>query len=443
MKSYNEFYEYYKAKIQSVLSKRREVRFASELTVIAMILFVLLFFVDDKLGAQAEIGIIIAVFVLFIAEARRIHYNMPAIKKMLAVNETLDVDAMKMTAEFLGLKYDRVSAVSFEEIKASHLLSMSNKKWPCYLDHVFYGPLRGRMVEILQIHFAKIVPGDNTESYFITRNTICSYNFDIAFKGTVVVFKNSVSKSLYYSKLAGLKKVLLEWGAFEDMFDLYATDPVQARLVMTPDVMSATYDFYSSHPDNDLTLTFHEGKIMLIFEDAPVQIKHKVEFDYCPANKTWSYFGKLYERIAFLRALPEKMAFKGFQKEYEYDDDERKRRLIAAQNTPAGFKARRQIVPAHNMDQDGIPPLIKSIIDGDPSATRALLAIEDIEVNAPLSLNGNTALHIAVWNDNSAAVRLLLAHARVDRHIKNHTGKTPLDLAKEKDNCEIIILLEK
>jgi ankyrin repeat protein len=47
-----------------------------------------------------------------------------------------------------------------------------------------------------------------------------------------------------------------------------------------------------------------------------------------------------------------------------------------------------------------------------------------------------------VWNGRATMARLLLAQPGIDVQIRNDFGKTALDIAREKNNGEIINILE-
>ena len=89
-----------------------------------------------------------------------------------------------------------------------------------------------------------------------------------------------------------------------------------------------------------------------------------------------------------------------------------------------------------------ITPLFQAAIDGDENAVRAALADNQEQINAQFAANGNTVLHVAVWNGHAHIVRLLLRYPGIDIQIQNKNGKTALDLAVEKDFTEIIELLK-
>lgn len=81
----------------------------------------------------------------------------------------------------------------------------------------------------------------------------------------------------------------------------------------------------------------------------------------------------------------------------------------------------------------------KALSNGEEEAIKKEIA-ELGDVNATYSINGNTALHMVVTYKNEGAVKLLL-ECGADPTIKNNQGKTPLDIAKKKENTEIIKLL--
>lgn len=85
-------------------------------------------------------------------------------------------------------------------------------------------------------------------------------------------------------------------------------------------------------------------------------------------------------------------------------------------------------------------PLWETILKNDIELLQAELA-KGTDVNTPYPANGNTPLHIAVWNGYMEQIKILLGHPNINKEAKNHAGKTPLDLAKEQGFIDIITLL--
>ena len=89
-----------------------------------------------------------------------------------------------------------------------------------------------------------------------------------------------------------------------------------------------------------------------------------------------------------------------------------------------------------------VTPLLQSILDGNKEAAEKALKEYPDYINIPYASNGNTPLHVAVWNGYTDIVKLLLEQPGIDLYIKNKDGKTALDLAQEKNLTEIIHLLQ-
>ena len=88
-----------------------------------------------------------------------------------------------------------------------------------------------------------------------------------------------------------------------------------------------------------------------------------------------------------------------------------------------------------------VTPLLQSILDGNKEAAEKALKEYPDYINIPYASNGNTPLHVAVWNEHKDIVKLLLAQPAIDTQLKNKDGKTALDLAQEKNLTEIVNLL--
>ena len=86
--------------------------------------------------------------------------------------------------------------------------------------------------------------------------------------------------------------------------------------------------------------------------------------------------------------------------------------------------------------------LLEAIIAKDTETIRQTLADHPELLNTAYAQNGNTPLHVAVWNGHKDIVELLLAQPGIDTTRTNLAGKTALDLAKEKNFPEIIEMLK-
>lgn len=83
-------------------------------------------------------------------------------------------------------------------------------------------------------------------------------------------------------------------------------------------------------------------------------------------------------------------------------------------------------------DPDARTPLLAAVSDGTVEMVEALarLAAEHGQLSAA-DVDGNTALHLALWPEVQAAVLETLLQARAPLNARNRLGKTPLLLALE------------
>ena len=85
----------------------------------------------------------------------------------------------------------------------------------------------------------------------------------------------------------------------------------------------------------------------------------------------------------------------------------------------------RQAIANNNME------MLQRVLDRHPDSVRW-----------KLGQNGGTALHVAAWRGNTAAVKLLLERGAGKSH-KNVEGRTPLEAAQENGHTEIVEMLKQ
>lgn len=238
-----------------------------------------------------------------------------------------------------------------------------------------------------------------------------------------------------------LKRIKLEWLAFEEKFDLFSTDEKEARVLMAPDMMQAVYDLYQhlqeqSYKFNSLLLIFYQNEMCGFFyteEDGMLRDKYNL-------SVLWKY-------LSVLSQFPALMAHKSLA--FAWQDKERlekRSKTFQEEDIPTPGFALGSSARDRNMnapDRFGITPLMQSILQGNTEAFIAQLNSPYADINQTFKTNGNTLLHLAVLNGRIEMVQALLEYPALDRQAKNGAGETALDLAKRLNNPEIMALLQK
>jgi len=94
----------------------------------------------------------------------------------------------------------------------------------------------------------------------------------------------------------------------------------------------------------------------------------------------------------------------------------------------------------NSADQQGIPPLIYAVRNHKNKTLTSALLKAGADVNYQSRLQKNTALHYAVIKKDIEMAKILLAYG-ADIHIKNESKKSPLDMAIENKDEEMIQVL--
>ena len=73
----------------------------------------------------------------------------------------------------------------------------------------------------------------------------------------------------------GVANVTLEWNEFENLLHVAATDQIEARIVLTPDVMHRLYDWWQSEKGN-IRLSFIASRLYILFPSREVTLAASV-----------------------------------------------------------------------------------------------------------------------------------------------------------------------
>ena len=108
--------------------------------------------------------------------------------------------------------------------------------------------------------------GKNTHWVTVFRGQLLTLEFDQKFLGRTVVLRDK--GWLQGKKKGDMKRVGLVDPVFEDIFEAYGTDQVEARYLLTPTFMQRLVDLESSVDGNNIRFGFNGGQLLIAVETA-------------------------------------------------------------------------------------------------------------------------------------------------------------------------------
>ena len=217
---------------------------------------------------------------------------------------------LEVLANLLGLTADKDIGCPAELKHTLHPFWFSNisLSWLGSL----YGKLSNRVGEIaIAIRQAPNYDGDrNITGYTFTGYTLLAiFPLKYDFKSsTILCYDKERILPIMQKSYQGFQKTTLESIEFENIFDVYTTNPQEARLVLPPDVMQVLIDKISTRLLSNFSISFANGFLCVL-------LPHLKRLDDTQA----------YLQLKFLTEIPQLFDFKNFPYEWENDTLYRKR----------------------------------------------------------------------------------------------------------------------
>ena len=127
------------------------------------------------------------------------------------------------------------------------------------------GTAHGVRFEFFEAHLEnEQSSGKKTNSVTVFRGQLLSLEFNKAFAGRTVVLRDK--GWLQGKKKQGMKRVGLVDPVFEDIFEAYGTDQVEARYLLTPTFMQRLVDLENSVDGSKIRFGFVEGFLLIAVE---------------------------------------------------------------------------------------------------------------------------------------------------------------------------------
>lgn len=252
------------ALVQFERNRARDIRLVYAAWAIAGLGLVIMFFTDDDQGWLTMLGMALVMLGLITQHGVRRRMNR-------ALKESL----VAPVCQYFGLDYhQRPTAVPIRRFVQAGLLPASYDQ--SRAEDQISGEYRGVAINLCELTLQQTIEDkDRSSTQVVFQGMILTYRFPKPFTGETRVVPNRgglfgwASRSGYRPRHPG-DRVYLEDPVFEEHFNVYATDQVEARYLLTPRFMERLMDL-SRHfsesstqslafTENDLLICLRSGK---------------------------------------------------------------------------------------------------------------------------------------------------------------------------------------
>ncbi len=177
------------------------------------------------------------------------------------VAKAAKVDVLGALCKPLGVAYEAggFEAPSFQTFLDLHLLPKPDAK--TFEDH-FTGQRGGRAFELCE---ATLTQGSGRSRSTVFRGQLFKISFPKASTGVTVVLRDSGWLNRFECP-PGLAKVGLEDPKFEQTFEVFGSDQVESRAILTPSFMEHILTLESAYAGEHIRCAFVEGDLLIALE---------------------------------------------------------------------------------------------------------------------------------------------------------------------------------
>lgn len=357
----------------------------------------------------------------------------------------------------LGHIYKTSSSISEEEIaqKAGTLLNLNfkakeNLMLPNALKYAqqmnfcsdmtplygFWGENQGRVLDMLHVAFPTRQIGEDLYGY--PYGWVFQCNLATRLEGITFLVSDSLSAKIR-GKIEGLHRVKLEWPEFEESFDLFSSDEIDARVIMSPDFMEIVHDFFHSLKNRSLKKNINPSSFIFIFCEQDMTLLYESDVYLNEKERLFlqGHLRKWFLELAFLCRIPDYLNYKAMASEWQ-DEKEIQTRI----NQEILTREEKRLQAYACKDVQTLTPLMNLILQSQSQAFAEEIKKPYSNPNERYAPNGNTLLHLAALNGETDMVKALLAHPYIQTNVQNNQGQTPLDVAQDRRQTDVVAVFE-
>ncbi len=180
------------------------------------------------------------------------------------LQENAKVRTMNSLCRFLGLNYYlKPKDVSLSRLSELALIPSYNVK---KLEDQIKGDVRGVAFNLYEAKLIKRTRDSKGRNRNVTvfRGLLCDFDFHKNFTGTTIITRDHTRLGNFFAKFGKIgERIKLEDPEFEKKFEVYGTDQVESRYLLTPSFMERTRSLSNAVGSRNLQLAFDKGRLLL------------------------------------------------------------------------------------------------------------------------------------------------------------------------------------
>ncbi|VAX07351.1 Possible Galanin [hydrothermal vent metagenome] len=187
-----------------------------------------------------------------------------AYRPLSKLQQDAKIRTMTSLCRFLGLNYRlQPQNISLARLGELDLIPSYNEK---KLEDQITGDVRGVDFDLFE---AKLIvktrdSKGRTKRRTVFRGLLCEFDFHKNFHGTTIISKDHTKFGNFFAKFGKIgERIKLEDPEFEKMFEVYGTDQVESRYLLTPAFMERTRRLNHMVGSGNLQLAFDKGRLLL------------------------------------------------------------------------------------------------------------------------------------------------------------------------------------
>ncbi|PCI47776.1 MAG: hypothetical protein COB49_06725 [Alphaproteobacteria bacterium] len=187
-----------------------------------------------------------------------------AFRPLARMQENAKVRTMTSLCRFLGLNYHlKPSGVSLTRLGELDLIPSYHES---KLEDQIEGDVRGVDFNLFEARLIKRTRDSKgrTRRTTVFRGLLCEFDFHKNFTGTTIITRDHTRLGNFFAKFGKIgERIKLEDPQFEKLFEVYGTDQVESRYLLTPAFMERIRDLNAVVGSGNLQLAFDRGRLLL------------------------------------------------------------------------------------------------------------------------------------------------------------------------------------